>query len=94
MITPKYKPPREINTWVQVGEEQYDNVTCEIDLDDDRVVLCAAISWPVDLMEYMNDDEIAEVEDRLTDEVHIAAREFQEEYGDWLYQCHKEEAWQ
>lgn len=91
-MKPKYRPPKYFSTYITVGDEEYDDVTVELDYDDDRVMVVSAETRDgKNLIEYMNDEEIDALEDRLSDEANVLAAEFYEEYGDWLYQCMKEE---
>lgn len=90
-MRPKYKAPTRWSTWVRVGEDEID-VTVEVDYEteDDIVEICSVMEGEKDILEYMNDDEIVDLIDRITDEAHIKSREFEEEYGDWLYECAKD----
>jgi hypothetical protein len=88
-MRPKYKAPTRWSTWVRVGEDEID-VTVEVDYDDDIVEICSVMEGEKDILEYMNDEEIADLAERMSDEAHIKSREFEEEYGDWLYECAKD----
>ena len=86
-MRPKFKAPKQIDTWAEVSGEYFNEGTATIDTDDDCVYLCGfEVAGRGDLMNHMTDAEIREMEERLYDEVCMMAAEFHEEYGEWLYE--------
>ena len=90
-MKPTFRPPSKMDTWAEVAGEYFDDGTALVDYDDDRVCLCGyEVVGRGDIMGFMTDSEIAEMEDRLTEEVNTMAADLYDGYGDYLYEQAKD----